>query len=65
MTVKLHRALTLVVMILISVALLAAMTAYGVAVFGRSTIPALGIVVVIAAVAGVGFSFRRYFPKRS
>lgn len=61
---KLHRALTLVVMILLGVALVGAMTAYGIATFSGGSLVALLVVIVAAAVAGIGFSYRRYFARR-
>jgi uncharacterized integral membrane protein len=62
--VKAHRAVTLAVMMLLSVILLGAMTAYGVSTLSGQSLLALGIVVVAAAVAGIAFSVRRYFPRR-
>jgi K+-transporting ATPase c subunit len=62
--VKLHRALTLLVMIAFSLLLIAAMTIYGVATFSSGSLVALLIVVVGAAIAGIAFSWRRYFPGR-
>jgi F0F1-type ATP synthase assembly protein I len=62
--VKLHRAITLVLMIAASLALLVAMTAYGVSTFGGGSLVALVLVVAVAAIAGIGFSYRRYFPRR-
>ncbi len=61
---KLHRAITLAVMITVSVALIGAMTAEGIASLNRGSLVALLVVVVVAAVAGVAFSFNRYFPRR-
>jgi hypothetical protein len=62
--VKLHRAVTLVVMILCGVALVGAMTAYGVATFSGGSLVALLVVLVAAALAGIGFSYRRYFARK-
>jgi K+-transporting ATPase c subunit len=62
--VKVHRAVTLVVMMALGLALVAAMTAYGVATFSGGSLVALAVVVVGAAIAGVAFSYRRYFPRR-
>jgi hypothetical protein len=61
--VKLHRAVVLAVMILGAVALLGLM-AWGALreVDGRS-LAALAVVIVTAALAGAGFSWRRYFPR--
>ena len=61
---KLHRAVTLVVMILLGVLLVGAMTAYGIATFSGGSLVALVVVVVAAALAGIGFSYRRYFARR-
>jgi hypothetical protein len=61
---KLYRAVTLVLMILCGVALVGAMTAYGVATFSGGSLVALLVVLVAAALAGIGFSYRRYFPRR-
>jgi hypothetical protein len=61
---KLHRAVTLVVMILLGLALVGAMTAYGVATFSGGSLIALIVVVVVAALAGIAFSYRRYFARR-
>ncbi len=61
---KLHRAVTLVVMILCSLLLVAAMTAYGVGTFSGHSLVALLVVLVAVAVAGIAFSYRRYFPRR-
>jgi hypothetical protein len=61
---KLHRALTLVVMIVFSLALIVATTIYGVATFTSGSLVALVVVVVVTAIAGIVFSWRRYFPGR-
>ena len=61
---KLHRALTLVVMILFSLLLIAGMTIYGIATFSSGSLVALLVVLVAAAVGGIVFSWRRYFPGR-
>jgi predicted membrane protein len=61
---KLHRAVTLVLMIVLAVALVGAMTAYGVATFSGGSLVALLIVLAAAALAGIGFSYRRYFARR-
>jgi hypothetical protein len=62
--VKVHRAITLVLMIAASLALLAVMMAYGLSTFGGGSLVALVLVVAVAAIAGIGFSYRRYFPRR-
>jgi hypothetical protein len=61
---KLHRAVTLAVMIAVSVVLVAVMTIHGIATFSAGSLVALLVVVVAAAVAGILFSWRRYFPGR-
>jgi uncharacterized membrane-anchored protein len=62
--VKLHRAITLAVLMLLAVALVGAMTAYGAATFNGQSLAALLVVVVAAALAGIAFSYKRYFPRR-
>jgi hypothetical protein len=62
--VKLHRAVTLAALILLSVVLLGVMAGYGAATFDARSLVALVVVVVATAVAGLAFSFRRYFPRR-
>ncbi len=59
-----HRAVTLAVLVVLSAALVGVMTAYGVATFSGGSLLALGVVVIAAAIAGVAFSLRRYFPRR-
>jgi hypothetical protein len=61
---KLHRALTLVLMMVFSLLLIAAMTIYGIATFSSESLIALLVVLIVAAVAGIVFSWRRYFPGR-
>ena len=61
---KLHRAVTLVVMILLGLLLVGAMTAYGIATISGGSLVAILFVVVAAALAGIGFSYRRYFARR-
>lgn len=60
---KAHRALTLVVMMAVSVVFLGVMSATAVAQLGAEGLWALLTVVVAAALAGIGFSWRRYFPR--
>jgi VanZ family protein len=59
-----HRAITLAVMIVLSMLMLGVMLASGIASMGGQGWIALAVVVVAAAVAGVLFSWRRYFPRR-
>ncbi len=61
---KRYRAATLVLMMLCGLLLVAAMTAYGVSTFSGGSLVALLVVLVGAALAGIGFSYRRYFPRK-
>lgn len=61
---RVHRAVVLVLMILIGLLLVAGMTAYGIGTFSGQSLVALGVVIVVAAVTGIAFSYRRYFPRR-
>lgn len=60
---KIHRALTLAVMILFSLVLIGAMTFQGVQEWSSQSLVALVVVVAAAAVAGIAFSWRRYFGR--
>lgn len=60
---KLHRALTLLVMIVVSLVLVGAMTLYGIATFSWNSLVALLVVLAAAAIGGIVFSWRRYFPR--
>jgi len=57
---KLHRAVVLVAMMAMSVALIALFTATGLSTFDTHSQIALLVVVVAAAVGGVAFSWKRY-----
>lgn len=61
---KVFRAITLVLMIFGGLALVGAMTAYGIGTFNGRSLVALLVVLAGAAVAGIAFSYRRYFPRR-
>jgi hypothetical protein len=61
---KLHRAATLVVMILLAVLLIGWSVLVGIATISSQSLIALAVVVAAAAIAGAAFSFRRYFPRR-
>lgn len=61
---KLHRAITLVVMIVASLLLLTVSLAFGAASLGPDSLTALLLVLVVAALAGIAFSWKRYFPRR-
>lgn len=60
---KIHRAITLAVMIFFSVAYLALTFPAAIAYSGRNVI-ALIVVVAAAALGGIAFSWKRYFPRR-
>lgn len=60
---KVHRAVTLVVLMMIGLGGIALLTAEGLANIDRHSLIALGVVVVAAAVSGVAFSWR-YYSKR-
>jgi uncharacterized membrane protein YcjF (UPF0283 family) len=62
--VKPFRAGVLALMILFGLAMVAAMTAYGISTFSGQSLVALGVVIVAAIAAGIAFSIRRYFPRR-
>ena len=61
---KLHRAITLFVMMLIAAGIIALLTAEGLTRLDSHSLIALGVVVVAAAVSGIAFSWR-YYSKRS
>jgi hypothetical protein len=61
---KLHRAIALVVMMVIGAGVIVLLTAEGLATIDQHSLIALGVVVVAAAVSGVAFSWR-YYSKRS
>jgi hypothetical protein len=58
--VKLHRAIVLVVMMLIAIGSLVLLTSAGIANFDSRSLIALLVVVVAAAIGGVAFSWKRY-----
>lgn len=60
---KLHRAITLIVMMLIALGLLALLTAGAISTMDAHSLIALGIVILAAAISGVAFSWNRYFKK--
>ena len=57
---KLHRAVVLVVMMVLGIALVALLTASGIANFDGRSLIALVVVLVAAAISGVAFSWKRY-----
>jgi len=58
--VKLHRAIVLVVMMLIAIGSLVLLASAGIANFDSRSLIALLVVVVAAAIGGVAFSWKRY-----
>jgi hypothetical protein len=57
---KRHRAVVLIVMMLLGVALVALLTATGIANFDARSLVALVVVLVAAAISGIAFSWKRY-----
>jgi hypothetical protein len=62
---KIHRAVTLVVMMLLSLGALALLTITAVGSFDTHSLIALAVVIVGAAVGGIAFSWKRYYPRRN
>jgi hypothetical protein len=60
---KLHRAVTLVVMMLLAVGALALLLISGLSSIDSRSLIALGVVVVAAAAGGIGFSWKRYSKR--
>jgi hypothetical protein len=61
--VKVHRAIVLVVMMLLTLGLIVLMTVSGIASFDAHSLIALAAVVAAAAISGVAFSWNRYFRR--
>ena len=59
-TLKLHRAIVLVVMMLIAAGAFVLLTAAGIAEFDGRSLIALLVVVIAAAISGIAFSWKRY-----
>jgi uncharacterized sodium:solute symporter family permease YidK len=57
---KIHRAIVLILMMLIAVGAFILLTAAGIASFDGHSLIALAVVVVAAAISGVAFSWKRY-----
>jgi hypothetical protein len=60
---KVHRAVTLVAMMLLGVGALLLLLVGGLASLDSRSLIALGVVVVVAAAGGVGFSWKRYSKR--
>jgi hypothetical protein len=60
---KIHRAVTLVAMMLLAVGALVLLLITGIANFDSHSLIALGVVLVAAAAGGVGFSWKRYYRR--
>ncbi len=60
---KLHRAATLVVMMLLAIGVLALLMFSGLDSLDSHSLIALGVVVVGAAAGGIGFSWKRYYRR--
>ncbi|HXI95287.1 MAG TPA: hypothetical protein VNG04_04135 [Candidatus Acidoferrum sp.] len=58
-----HRAVTLVVMMLMAASLVVFMTAGAVRSFDRRSLIALAVVLVVSAISGVAFSWGRYYRR--
>ncbi len=60
---KIHRAATLVAIMLLAVGVLAVMMVTAVATFDSRSLVALVVVLVAAAAGGIGFSWKRYYKR--
>jgi hypothetical protein len=60
---KVHRAVTLVAMMLLGVGVLLLLLVGGLASLDSHSLIALGVVVVGAAIGGIGFSWKRYYRR--
>jgi hypothetical protein len=60
---KLHRAVTLVAMMLLALGSLALLLVAGFANFDSRSLIALIVVVLAAAAGGIGFSWKRYYRR--
>ena len=57
---KLHRAIVLIVLMVLGVGMFALFTATGIANFDSRSLIALVVVLVAAAISGIAFSWKRY-----
>jgi len=60
---KVHRAVTLVAMMLLGIGVLLLLLVGGLASLDSHSLIALGVVVAGAAIGGVGFSWKRYYKR--
>lgn len=60
---KVHRAVTLVAMMLLAVGALVLLLIAGIANFDSHSLIALVVVLVAAAAGGIGFSWKRYYKR--
>jgi uncharacterized membrane-anchored protein len=60
---QLHRAVTLIVMMLLAIGLLVLMTAGAIGSFDNRSLIALFVVLIAAAVGGIAFSWKRYYKR--
>jgi hypothetical protein len=60
---QLHRAITLVVMMLLAIGLLVMMTAGAIRSLDNHSLIALGVVIIAAAAGGIAFSWKRYYRR--
>ena len=60
---QVHRAIVLVLMMLLGVGIVVLLAAAGIASFDAHSLIALGVVLAAAAVSGVAFSWKRYFKR--
>jgi hypothetical protein len=60
---KVHRAVTLVAMMVLGVGVLLLLLVGGFATLDSHSLIALGVVVLGAAVGGIGFSWKRYYRR--
>ncbi|HKW71429.1 MAG TPA: hypothetical protein VJQ08_01235 [Candidatus Dormibacteraeota bacterium] len=60
---KIHRAIVLVLMMLIALGAFILLTAAGIANFDSRSLVALVVVVVAAVISGVAFSWKRYTKR--
>jgi uncharacterized membrane protein YqjE len=61
--VKVHRAVILLALIIASLALLTLMTWGALRNADARSLAALAVAIVLAAIGGIAFSWRRYFPR--